>query len=218
MSCISVLTFEAMSLTLLILLVTVAVSMIAFGNPGLQDKLMFKPYRIDGNREWYRFVSSGLIHADWMHLLVNMFVLFSFGEMVEFYYEQTFPEKGPVLYFLLYFGGMMTAVLPTYRKHRNNPGYNGLGASGAVSAVVFAFILFNPLERLCLYGVLCLPGVIFGVAYLVFSYYMDKRGGDRVNHDAHLWGAIYGLVFTVLLKPSLLIHFFEQLVYFRNAI
>lgn len=207
-----------MSLTLLILLVTVAVSVIAFGNAGLQQRLMFNPYRVDSANEWYRFISSGLIHADWMHLLVNMFVLYSFGEIVEFYYRQTFPLKGSVLFFLLYFGGMMTAVLPTFRKHRRNPHYNGLGASGAVSAVVFAFILFNPLERLCLYGVLCLPGVIFGLAYLGFSYYMDKKGGDRINHDAHLWGAVYGFVFTVLLKPSLIVRFFEQLVYFRNVI
>ena len=110
------------------------------------------------------------------------------------------------------------SIIPTYSKQKNNPGYHALGASGAVSAVVFSFILFNPLQRLCFYGILCLPGIIFGILYLVYCYYMGRKGGDRINHDAHLWGALYGFFFTIILKPSLIVSFFDQLIYFRNAI
>jgi len=180
--------------------------------------MIFNPYIIHSDRQWYRFISSGLIHADWIHLLVNMFVLYSFGGIVEQYFRMAFGEKATMNFILLYFGGMVTSVLPTYLKNRNNPGYNALGASGAVSSIVFAFILFNPLQKLSLYGLLSLPGIIFGIIYLVYCYYASKRGGDYINHDAHLWGALFGFFFTMLIKPSLIMDFFEKLIYFRNVI
>lgn len=205
-------------ITNIILGVTILISILAFNRRDLLDRMIFNPYRVDANGEWYRFISSGMIHSDWIHLLINMFVLLSFGPIVEGYFDYTFGERSTVYYLLLYFGGMMTAILPTYKKHRTNPAYNALGASGAVSGIVFSFILFNPLEKLCLYGILCLPGILFGVAYLFYCYYMDKRAKDNINHDAHLWGAVYGMAFTVILKPALLLHFFDQLIYFRHAI
>lgn len=207
-----------MSVAILLLVITVVISVSAFNNRSLLDRFLFNPFVVRSRGEWYRFISSGFIHADWIHLLVNMFVLFSFGPIVEDYFRAVFEGHGQYYFVLLYLGGMVTSILPTYRKHLNHPNYSALGASGAVSSVVFAFILFNPLEKICLYGILCLPGILFGVAYLFYCYYMDKKGGSRVNHDAHLWGALFGWMFTALLQPSLIIRFFQQLVYFRNVI
>ncbi len=207
-----------MTVTNLILAVTVVVSLFAFSNRRLLDRLIFNPYVVNARGEWYRFVSSGLVHADVFHLVVNMFVLYGFGSTTELFYDFHFGSKGTFYFLMLYFGGMAMSIVPTYKKRMHQPSYNALGASGAVSSVVFAFILFNPLERICLYGILCLPGILFGVAYLAYCFYMDKKGGGRINHDAHLWGAVYGLVFTVFLKPQLLMEFFQKLIYFRNAI
>jgi membrane associated rhomboid family serine protease len=206
--------------TLFILIVTCVVSFLAFQSNELKNRMIFNPYLIHTNGQWYRFISSGLIHADYIHLFVNMYVLYFFGNNVEFYYKEIFGEKAIVYLVLLYFGGMMMSVLPTYGKHKNDPGYNALGASGAVSSVVFAYILFNPLDKLCLYGLpfLCLPSIIFGVAYLIYCFYSSKRGRDNVNHDAHFWGAVYGFVLTIVLKPALVLSFFDQLIYFRHVI
>ncbi len=207
-----------MKITLLIIVLTSVVSALALQNRSILDRYIFNPYIIQQRKEWYRFVSSGLLHADWIHLLVNMFVLFSFGFVLEEYFQEVFGEKGDVYFVLLYVGGMMASVLPTFKKQKDNPSYNALGASGAVSAVVFSFILFNPLQKLCLYGILCLPGIIFGVLYLFYCYYMSKKGQGNVNHDAHLWGALYVFFFTVLLKPALFIGFIQQIIHTSNVL
>lgn len=180
--------------------------------------MIFNPYVIHTNGQWYRFISSGFIHADWMHLLVNMYVLYFFGNSVEDFYHQVFGDKATQYFLLLYFGGMMMSVLPTFGKHKNDPGYNALGASGAVSSVVFAFILFAPLEKLYFFGVLPIPGILFGIVYLFYCYYAGKKGGDFINHDAHFWGALYGFFLTIILKPALIVSFFDQLTFFRDAI
>ncbi|MCX6291803.1 MAG: rhomboid family intramembrane serine protease [Bacteroidetes bacterium] len=205
-------------MTTIILVATCIISFLAFQSDELRNRMIFNPYIIHSNRQGYRFISSGLIHADWMHLVINMFVLYSFGYMVEQSYGVVFGEKSTVYFILLYFGGMMMSVLPTYGKHKNDPAYNALGASGAVSSVVFAFILFYPLQPLYLFGILRLPSIIFGVAYLVYCYYAARKGGDHINHDAHFWGALYGVFLTVILKPALLVSFFDQLIYFRHVI
>ena len=197
---------------------TILVSLLAFSNEEYRNKLIFNPYLVDKKKEWYRFLSGGLIHADGIHLAVNMFVLYSFGGIVESYFKGYFEDRSSYYFILLYFGGMVTAVIPTFNKHKNNYSYNSLGASGAVSAIVFSFIVFAPMQSICLYGILCLPGIIFGVIYLFYCYYMDKRGKGNVNHDAHLWGALFGFFFTIILKPELLLDFFQKLIYFRNAI
>jgi membrane associated rhomboid family serine protease len=201
-----------------ILIITCIISFLAFQSAEMRGRMIFNPYLIHTDRQWYRFISSGLIHADWIHLVINMYVLYFFGRYVEAYFEAIFKEKATVNFLLLYFGGMLMSVLPTYGKHKDDPGYNALGASGAVSAIVFAFILLNPLEKLCLYGLLCLPGIIFGVLYLIYCVYAAKRGRDNVNHDAHFWGALYGFILTIILKPSLIVSFFEQIIYFRHSI
>jgi membrane associated rhomboid family serine protease len=183
----------------------------------LRERFVFNPYVIQERRQWYRFVSSGLIHADWIHLIINMFVLYSFGQIVETDYKEVFDEKSTYYYLLLYFGGMILSVVPTFAKQKNNPGYNALGASGGVASVVFAFILFHPMEKLCLYGVLCFPGIIFGVIYLGYCYFAGKRKSSFINHDAHFWGAVFGVLFTIALKPQIIQIFINQLPFLQDA-
>ena len=175
------------------------------------DKWMFNPYKIRQQNEWYRFITSGFIHADWMHLLVNMFVFYSFGQAVEGFYEDVFGDSWRNYYFLLYFGGMIASVLPTFNKHQENPDYNALGASGAVSAVVFAFILFQPFASIYLFAALPMPAVVYGVLYLAYCYYSARRAQDNINHDAHFWGALFGICITLVLKPALLQYFIDQI-------
>jgi membrane associated rhomboid family serine protease len=210
--------FYPLSTTLIIIIVTSVISLMAFNNSQLMGRMIFNPYSIYHSKEWFRFVTGGLVHADMLHLIINMFVLYSFGEMVELYFKMAFGEMGRLNFLLLYIGGLMFSVLPTYKKNRENFSYNGLGASGAVSAVLFSFILFNPMQQICLYGLLCLPGIIFGVIYIIYCYYMNKKGGTNINHDAHMWGGIFGFCFTGLLKISLFAEFFQKLIYFRDAI
>ncbi|HMT30159.1 MAG TPA: rhomboid family intramembrane serine protease [Bacteroidia bacterium] len=197
-----------------IVAITVLLSILAFYNGEVMNRLIFNPYMITERRQWYRFISSGFIHADWIHLAVNMLVLWSFGNVVEDYFVSIFEEKGLFYYFLLYIGGLAISITPSYKRNMHNAGYNALGASGAVAAVLFAAILFRPMDKIYLYGIIGLPGILVGISYLLYSYYMDKKGGDNVNHDAHLWGAIFGVVFTISLKPSIFLHFLDQLTSF----
>jgi membrane associated rhomboid family serine protease len=194
-----------------IVFITVALSIAALFNHELMGKFIFNPYMISERKEWWRFVTSGFIHADWIHLAVNMFVLWSFGNIVEEYYGAIFEEKGTFYYLLLYLGGLIISITPSYKRNLHNAGYNALGASGAVASVLFTAILFQPLQKIYLYGIIGIPGILMGVAYLVYSYHMNKKGGDNINHDAHFWGAVYGLIFTIALKPSIFLHFIDQL-------
>jgi len=198
-------------MTLYILVITIILSITALNNEQVMRKMIFNPYQIQHGNEWFRFITSGFIHADWMHLIINMFVLYGFGGVVENYYNQVFEGKSEYYYLLLYFGGMLIAVAPSYAKHKNDPSYNALGASGAVSAVIFTAILFNPLQKIYFYGIIGLPGILLGPAYLAYSYYMGKKGGDHINHDAHFWGAVFGVLFTIALKPTIALYFINEI-------
>ncbi|MEY3342991.1 MAG: hypothetical protein RL090_675 [Bacteroidota bacterium] len=201
-------------MTLYILAITVLISIAAFYSRELMGRLIFNPYMINVRREWWRFFTCGFIHADWLHLGINMLVLYSFGQAVEQNYASEFEDKAVFYYLLLYLGGVVISITPSYKKHLHNPGYNALGASGAVAAILFTAILFEPLRPIYLYPLLGVPGILFGLAYLVYSYYMDKKGNDHINHDAHFWGAVFGVVFTVALKPKILLHFIDKLTQF----
>jgi len=198
-------------MTNIIVFITVAISILAFYRDDIMAKFIFNPYMVSVRKQWWRFFTSGFIHADWIHLLINMLVLWSFGNVVEEYYAAIFEEKSGFYYFLLYFGGLLISITPSYKRNLHNAGYNALGASGAVAAIMFTAILFRPLDKIYLYGVIGFPGILIGVGYLVYSYYMDKKGGDNINHDAHFWGAVYGVIFTIALKPSIVLHFIDQL-------
>jgi membrane associated rhomboid family serine protease len=201
-----------MSVTLIIIIGTVIVSLLAFNNREIFRRLAFNAYDIKHFKNSYRFLSYALIHADWIHLFVNMMVLYSFGRTVEQYYEILFGAKGIFYFILLYIGGTALSTLPSYGKHKDDYSYTAVGASGAVSAVVFSFIIFDPLNKLMIFPIpIGIPAIIFGVLYLVYSAYMGKKNIDNVGHDAHFWGAVFGFVFTIALKPSLVLHLFSTL-------
>lgn len=205
-------------ITLITILVTVLISATAFNNSHFFEKMLLSPYRVFRQKEYYRIVSHGFVHADWMHLLVNMFVLYSFGNALNSWFNQLALFgyiSSPILhFFIIYLGGIVISSLSSTIKNKNNYYYKSVGASGAVSAVVFATIFFEPWQSLYLFAILPIPGILFGVAYLWYSHYMSKKGGDNINHDAHFFGAIFGLIYPILINPSLLGHFINQLISF----
>jgi membrane associated rhomboid family serine protease len=178
-------------------------------------KWLFHPYSISKRKEIYRFITSGFVHQDYIHLLFNMLTFYFFGDAIEQVFRYYFGFFGTLYFLVLYFMGMIVADIPTFIKYRNSPEYNSLGASGAVSAVVFSSILFNPTARLCLYFAICVPGFIFGIVYLIYSYYQGKKMSGQVNHDAHFYGALFGIVFSILIKPSVVPGFISQIMSFR---
>ena len=174
---------------------------------------MFNAYQINHRKEWYRFFSSGLIHADWMHLAFNMLSLYMLGIAAERDYTIIFEEKGILFFILLYVGALAMSSIYSYEKHKNDIYYNALGASGAVSAVVFAFIIMEPTTRLSLMFLpIPIPAYLFGLLFLGIEYYLGKRGSDNIGHDAHFWGAVFGAAFTIILKPSLVSEFFQRIM------
>ncbi len=181
----------------------------AMESESLKNKLMFNPYMIHHHKQWYRFFTNGFIHADWIHLAFNMYALYILGTGVEivFSWDEVYGANGPVFYILLYIGGLVMSSLFSYEKHKHNIHYNALGASGAVSAVIFAFIIIRPTATL-MFG---LPAYLFGLLTLAFEHYLSKRGGTGIAHDAHYWGSIYGIVLTLTLKPSLAIDFIHKI-------
>lgn len=200
------------SVTVIIIAITAIVSIIAFNNRQLFKRLAFNAYDIKHFNNQYRFVSYALIHADWTHLIVNMFVLFSFGRLVENYYAYYFGTRGIMFFLLLYVGGTALSTLASYGKYKDDYAYTAVGASGAVSAVVFASILFEPMSKLLIFPFpFGIPAIIFGVLYLVYSWYMTKKNIDNVGHDAHFWGAVFGFFFTIALKPAFFMQFLAKL-------
>src|SRR5688572_22108824 len=152
-----------LSITLIIVIITTVVSIGAFNNHKTMEDLIFYPPAISKRNQWYRFFSCGLIHADWGHLIFNMLALFLFGKNVESYFAQAFGSIGKILYLFMYITALAVSVLPTYSRHRNDYHYRSLGASGAVSAVIFASILFNPLTGIGLFFIpIYVAGFIFG--------------------------------------------------------
>ncbi len=201
-----------MSITLLIVGISVVVSFMALQNKSLFYRYELNPYVVVHNKQWYRLITHAAIHADWMHLFVNMFVLWSFGKSVESYFMQLFGAKGALYFVLLYIGGVIFAALPGVRKHQNNPSYNAVGASGAVAAVLFASILFNPMSKIYIMFIpIGIPAILFGVLYVGYEVYASKNSNDNIAHDAHYWGALFGLVFTIALEPSLITHVLNKI-------
>ncbi len=186
--------------------ITCVVSWIAFNNRKLADRLILWPPAIDKNRQYDRLLTYGFIHADFMHLLFNMITLFFFGPPI----ERLMGGFGLWVFPLFYLSALVVSILPTYLKNQKNPNYLSLGASGAVSAVLFAFILLDP-WRLIFVFFIPLPAIVFAVLYVGYSIWMDKRGGDRINHSAHLAGAAYGVMFLLIMQPKVLGHFLAQL-------
>ncbi len=201
-------------ITYFIIGITVLISVTAFGNTEMRNKMMFNAYMINHRKEWWRFFSHGLIHADFIHLGFNMYALWMFGKSLEnaFSYDEIYGAKGPYFFILLYAGGLIMSSLFSYEKNKNNIHYNSLGASGAVSAVIFSFIILAPTARLgFMFIPVPIPAYLFGIIILGIEHYLSKRGNTGIAHDAHFWGAIFGAVFTVALKPSLAIDFIHKI-------
>jgi len=187
-----------MSITVVILIITILVSYQAMERPELKSKLMFNPVYCADNKEWYRVLSHALIHANWMHLIFNMYVLYMFGKAVEAYFIGLNGSKGYLYFIILYIGGAAFATLPSLITRRHDRSYFSLGASGAVSAIVFSFILLMPTSKMGLLFIpIQIPAYIFGGIYLAAEYYMSKQDRGRIAHDAHFAGAIFGIIFTI---------------------
>ena len=187
--------------------ITCLVSWMAFNNRKLMDRLILWPPAIDQHRQYDRLVTYGFIHGDFMHLLFNMVTLFFFGQQIE---QLMTRVMGVWVYPVFYVSALVVSILPTYLKNQKNPNYLSLGASGAVSAVLFAFVLLAPWSTI---GVMFIPrpAIVFAVLYVGYSIWMDHRGGDRINHSAHLAGAAYGVLFMVIMEPRVLGIFLQQL-------
>jgi membrane associated rhomboid family serine protease len=194
--------------TFLLIGITVLVSWQAFNNPRLLERLILWPPAIERNRQYERLVTHGFIHADGQHLLFNMITLFFFGRVI----EPVFVAQIGVLGFAaFYLSAIVMAIMPTYFRHQHDSQYRSLGASGAVSAVLFSYILFAPWSLIFVFF-LPVPAILYAVAYIGYSIWMDRRGGDNINHSAHLWGAAYGVMFTLLMEPDVLGHFGRQVL------
>ena len=213
-----------MSITLIIIIITAIVSFAAMSNEKLKGDLIFYPPAVTYNKQWYRFFTSGLIHADFAHLIFNMWAFYSFGEACEAGFVQIFGEKGKLFYLLMYVTSLFFCLLPTYSQNKENSSYRGLGASGAVSAVIFAFIILEPQRGIGLIIIpgIHIPGFLFGFLYLVISSYLDKKGGGNINHSAHIWGALYGIAFLIIMSYvfsnyQLLPMFIEKIKTYLNS-
>ena len=192
--------------TVTLIIITVAISLLAFSNQAVMNRLIFWPPAMQRG-QYDRFITHGFIHADGAHLLFNMITLFFFGNIIESFYRQFFYDMGFVLFYL---GGLVFAILPSYLKHRHDVHWASLGASGAVSAVLFAYILFQPWNLIFVFFI-PVPAIIFAVLYVAYSIWSGKRGNRNIKLSALLWGAAYGVVVTILLEPRVIPHFLNQL-------
>lgn len=204
-----------MIITIILIAFTVLLSMYAFKNTAAMQTLIMNPYVVTQRKQYYRLLTSGFIHKDHAHLLWNMLSFFFFGGVIEREFQEIFGNRGGVYYILLYTIGIIVSDIPTLFKNKDNPGYNSLGASGGVAAVIFASIILLPMQDICLYFAICMPGFILGTLYLVFSYYQGRKANDGINHDAHLYGALFGLVFCAVLYPASIPEFIAQVSSWR---
>lgn len=197
-------------ITIGLIAVNAIISLMAFNNQEILSKLIMWPYGVKKYNQYYRFISSGFIHADFVHLFFNMFTLYFLGRAVETYFS-VYGLGGNISYVTLYFLGLIASDIPTYLKNKDNYNYHCLGASGAVSAVVFASIVFSPWSRLLVFGI-PISAFLYAVLFIIYCVYMGKKGGDNINHDAHLWGALFGVCFTIAIIAAMQPQLFELIL------
>jgi membrane associated rhomboid family serine protease len=204
-------------ITLIIVILTALVSLVAFRQKEWMYRFDLSPYRVVHQKQYYRILTHAFLHTDYVHLGINMLVLYSFGTGIEKIFgdleQQGIIFSGPFFFILLYLSSIVLSSLSTVIRYRDNEGYSAVGASGAVSAVVFTYIFFAPLQKIYFYMVLPIPGIVFGVLYLLYSSYMNRRNRDNINHAAHFWGAVVGFLYPILLEPRLFNVFLENLIH-----
>jgi len=185
----------------LIFVFTVITSLYAFYDNSIYGKFMLHPYSVSKGKNIFTLITSGLIHADWMHLFFNMFTFYAFAFTLE-------RLMGSWQFGLLYFVALILSDIPTVFRYKDSFNYNSLGASGAISAVLFSYILFNPMSKIYIMFIpIGIPAVIFGFLYLIYCAYASKNSRDGINHDAHFYGALTGLIFTIIFVPDILQNF-----------
>lgn len=217
-------------ITLGIIAITVIVSYTAFSNRALFDKLLLHPYSVKHRKEYYRLLSHVLLHSDWTHLLFNMYTFWSFGTFLEqlltkrvlftaympeiVYKGETF---GAVAFSLLYIGGGLVATLPAMRKHGDDIYYRSVGASGAVSAMLMCFMFMFPTFEVSFFFILPLPSFIAAFVFFGIEHWLSRQGRTNIAHDAHIWGALFGIAFVGVIDPSLYGIFFDKVyMYIRE--
>jgi membrane associated rhomboid family serine protease len=202
-----------MSYTVILIIITCGISFLGFKNEDLFNKLKHSPYREARQKEYYRWITAGFLHADIAHLFVNMFVFYSFGSYVESLYLNKLGAVGGFVFVAIYLVIIAMANVSTYYKHKDWNGYNAIGASGGVAGILFIFILYNPWSMLQLMLIVPIPAIIFGALYLWYESYAAKNINDNVGHDAHFFGAIAGVALAILSIPGILPRFIDQLTH-----
>jgi membrane associated rhomboid family serine protease len=201
-----------MNVTIIIAIITFLISYRCFQDQGLMHRLKHYPYAENKNKEYYRLLSSGFVHGDWTHLIINLYVFYEFGSVVEKIFTMIHGElMGRIWFVILYFGALIISDLPTLIKHKNNPSFASIGASGAVSGILFAYILFEPWSMLALFFIIPIPAIVFAVLYLIYSSWAEKNQGGRIDHSAHYYGAIAGLIVTIASFPDVINLFLSKL-------
>lgn len=200
-----------MSITLILIIFTGLVSWQALNNSTLFHNLKHFPYGERRDRQYYRMLSSGFVHGDMMHLLLNMYVLYMFGEIIEGYFVQSHGATiGRLLYFLSYIGMIILADIPSFISKANNPGYASVGASGATSGIIMMFVMVNPWSILLLFFVIPVPAIVLGIGYLIYSSWASRNSSDNIDHSAHFWGALAGVIIWILLIPNSIPMFLDR--------
>ncbi len=197
-------------LTIIIIGITVLISLTAFGQPQFFEKAKFNPWSIAHRNEWWRWISGGFVHADYFHLGVNMITLYFFGVNMEYYFSTVSEVNGLFLLAAMYLLAIPVSSLYSYHKYKDDINYSAIGASGAVSAILFSSILFDPTSKIYLYFAIGIPAWLFGILYLFYSYTMSKKQVDNIGHDAHFFGALFGIIFTIIIKPDILLLFVQH--------
>lgn len=205
-----------LSITVVLIILTAITSYYGINNAAFMERWMFTPYRIKREKQWDRFVLSGFIHKDYMHLLFNMFTFYFFGGVVEQVLAYKFGiVTGGIIFVIFYLLGIVISDIPTYIKNKDNSYYRALGASGGTAATVFASIIILPLSDICLFGIVCLPGFILGLLFLIYSALQARKDSDGINHDAHFYGAVFGIAVILILFPQSGANFIQEIISYR---